>query len=204
VGFAGDGGDFLRAEEEADGGECCGRLGEEGVVIATAATEAMALRIEGHAGNEDAVEFDEGDAGAAQRFGFAQSEGTGDDDVVPTGDLMPIKDGCGAAIDHERKGDALSLGPGFFDQGMDVGFGGKRSEEGDAAALRKGGEVGGELADDEGGLCMRGGGDGAEAGADFAAEGFLGAGHGEEDLDRRNMKDMMEICGFVVKRVGAR
>jgi hypothetical protein len=68
---------------------------------------------------------------------------------------------------------------------MDVGLGGERSEEGDAAALRKGGEVGGELADDEGGFGVGGGGDGAEAGADFVAEGLLGAHEGKKEKGKR-------------------
>ncbi len=177
VGFAGDGDDFLEAEEEADARKGGRNLREEAVVIAATAAEAVAGVIEGKAGDEDAIELRDGNARAAKRFRFAQAEGAADDDVIPTFDFVPIENRCVALLDHERQGDAFLLGPGFLDERMDVGFGREWSKEGDATALGEGGKVGGELADDEGGLSVAGGAKGAKLGAHFVAENFLGAIH---------------------------
>ena len=193
MGFAGDEGNFLRAEEEADGGKRGGTMGEEGVVIASAATEAMALVVEGHAGDEDAVEFRDGDARAAKRFGFPQAERVGDNDVVPRFDFVPVELGRRfGVLDHEGEDDAFFLSPGFLDKGMDVGLRREWCEEGDAFAFEEGGQVCGKFADDERGLGVSGGSDGEQAGADVAAEGFLG-GHGRRVKGKRQASENEEV-----------
>jgi hypothetical protein len=170
VGFAGDGGDALATEHEADAGERGGGTLEKVIVVTAAASEPEAGVVEGEAGDEDAIDFGNGDAGAAEGIGFAQAERAGDDDLVPIRDFVPVELRSGLLVDHERKKDAFMLGPGFLDQRVDVRFGGEGGEEGDGLGVDEGGEVGHVLAEDEGGFgavcrCQ-----GTEAGEHFAAQ----------------------------------
>lgn len=91
--FAGDEGDFLESEHEADAEEFRGSPAEEAVVEAAAATEAKAFVVERDAGDDDAIEFRERDARAAERVGLAQAKRTGHDDVIPRRDLVPVEFG---------------------------------------------------------------------------------------------------------------
>lgn len=181
MGLAGDEGYALATVGEADAGEARGGVAEEDVIESAAASEAITGIVESNAGDEGAVDFFGRDARAAEGIGFAQAEGSGDDDLVPTGDFVPVEPGRFVAADHEGEDDFFALGPGFLDERVDVGFGGKGSEEGNAAAFEEFGEVGGELADNEGGFGAEGGVHFPEAGADVAAHLVLG-GVGRERI----------------------
>ena len=182
MGLAWDALDFLRGEHEADAGELGRRVGEEGVVEAAAAAKAMAVLVEGEAGDEDAIEFRPRDERTADGIGLAQAHGPARDDVVPAGDLVPVEFRAGAALEHEGQDDALALRPGLLDEGMDVGLGGERGEERDAFAFAKRGMVGRDAADEERGLGADGGIERAQMGAHFTAQIRLGVkiAHGKK------------------------
>ena len=161
---------FLRGEHDSDASEPWRCLGEEGVVKTAAAAEAMALLVEGEAGDKDAIEVCSRDERAADGIGFAQSHGAAGDDVVPAGDLVPFEFRLRAALNHERQHDAFALSPSLLDQRMNVRLEGERREEGDACAFAKCGMTGGGAADEKRGLGPDGGTDGAKVRAHFAAQ----------------------------------
>ena len=129
--FAGDHGNFLEAEHEADARQGRRRQAEKTVIEPAAATEPETFRVESHPRHEDAIEFRQRDAGATERIRLAQAERARHNDVIPTRDLMPVEFGRGAVLDHQRQDDALALRPGFLDERVDVRLRGEGREERD-------------------------------------------------------------------------
>jgi hypothetical protein len=174
VRFAGNNGNFLDAEKETNTRQSRGHQTEKIVVEAATATEPKSLIVEGHARYENAIEFRERDAGTTKRIRLTQAEGARHDDVIPTRDLVPVKLGRDAMLDHQRQNDAFALRPGFLNEQVDVRLRGQRSEERNAPAFEKGWQVRGYLADDEGGFGVECWTHSAQERAHLAPQLFLG------------------------------
>ena len=168
MGFAGEVGDELEVEADAEGRGMRRARGEQAVVVAAAATEAASIAGESEAGDEDEVEV--GDRNSELRGGgFA-------DEWVPGGGGEVF----GVAHDDEldlRAGDArvAELAGRFLPEQLHVGLSRERGEKGNGLRGEKR-RVRGEGGDDGAGIRGAGVAEVLEAGAQGAAE--VGLRHG--------------------------
>ena len=171
VRLAGDVGDELQVEADAEGDGVRLVQGEDAVVVAAAAAEAAAIAGEGEAGDEDEGDLGGGDELRAGGGGFAEER-------IPGGgrELLDVADGDELEFraDDARIAEAVTA---LLPQQLDVGLARERGEKGDGFGGEERG-VRGERGDDGAGFFRARGAEGFEADAHLAAEvGFDHGGH---------------------------